>query len=292
MMITDDGAGKGIRNGQTAAEEHSMTRPDWVPEGIDTGKPSAARIYDYWLGGTHNFAVDREIARAVSAASPDTAQMMQANRAFLRRAVGYLIEQGVRQFLDLGSGIPTLGNVHEVAQKAAPEAKVVYVDIDPVAVAHSRHILAGNANAAVLRADLRDVESILGSEEVHALIDFDRPVAVLMLAVLHFVPDEDDPAGVVARFGDRLAPGSYLALSHGTQDGMTREAAQVGNSEFTRTSTPFISRTRAETTALFDGFDLVEPGITWSVEWRPEHPDEVGENPARSAAYVGVGHKR
>ena len=128
-----------------------MTRPDWVPEGIDTGKPSTARIYDYWLGGTHNFAIDREIARKVTEAMPDTAMMMQANRAFLRRAVGFLIDQGVRQFLDLGSGIPTLGNVHEVAQKAAAEARVVYVDIDPVAVAHSRHILAGNANAAVLR---------------------------------------------------------------------------------------------------------------------------------------------
>jgi trans-aconitate methyltransferase len=268
------------------------TRPDWVPDGIDTGQPSAARIYDYWLGGTHNFAVDREIARAVTEASPDTALMMQANRAFLRRAVEFLVDQGVRQFLDLGSGIPTLGNVHEVAQKRAPEAKVVYVDIDPVAVAHSRHILAGNGNAAVLRDDLRDVDAILGSDEVTGLLDLDRPVALLTLAVLHFVPDDDDPAGIVARFRDRLADGSWLALSHGTQDAMSREAAEEGNSQFTRTTTPFISRNRAQVSALFEGFEVVDPGVVWSVQWRPEHPDEVGENPERCAAYVGVGRKR
>jgi hypothetical protein len=291
MTITDDGGGNRRRIGQTAAEEHSMTRPDWVPEGIDTGKPSTARIYDYWLGGTHNFAIDREIARKVSEAIPDTAMMMQANRAFLRRAVGFLIDQGVRQFLDLGSGIPTLGNVHEVAQKAAPEARVVYVDVDPVAAAHSRHILAGNENAAVLREDLRNVESVLESEEVDRLLDLEQPVAVLMLAVLHFVPDEDDPAGIVARFRDRLAVGSYLALSHGSQELMRRDAAQVGRDQFTRTATPFVDRDRAAITAFFDGFDVVDPGVVWSVQWRPEHPDEVGDQPERSSTYVGVGRK-
>jgi hypothetical protein len=268
-----------------------MTRADWVPEGIDTGKPSAARIYDYWLGGTHNFAIDREVARKVTEAMPDTALMMQANRAFLRRAVGFLIDQGVRQFLDLGSGIPTLGNVHEVAQKAAPEARVVYVDVDPVAVAHSRHILAGNENAAVLGEDLRNVERLLDSDEVDRLLDLEEPLAVLMLAVLHFVPDDDDPSGIVARFRDRLAPGSYLALSHGSQEGMREEVAEVGRNQFTRTSTPFVDRDRARVTTFFDGFDLVEPGVVWSVQWRPEHPDEVGEQPQRSAAYVGVGRK-
>lgn len=269
-----------------------MTRPDWVPEGIDTAQPSAARIYDYWLGGTHNFAVDREIARAVTDAAPDAALIMQANRAFLRRAVSFLIDQGVRQFLDLGSGIPTLGNVHEVAQKGAPDAKVVYVDIDPVAVAHSRQILAGNPHATVIREDLRHVDAVLDHPDVRGTLDLDRPVAVLMMAVLHFVPDADDPGRLVARFRDRIVPGSWLALSHGTQDGMTREAAEIGSDLFNRTSTPFVSRTLAQTRALFDGFDLVEPGIVWSVQWRPEHPDEVGDRPERSAAYVGVGAKR
>jgi SAM-dependent methyltransferase len=268
-----------------------MDRPDWAPEGIDTQKPSAARIYDYWLGGTHNFAVDREVARGVTAVVPDTARIMQANRAFLRRAVSFLVDTGIRQFLDLGSGIPTLGNVHEVAQKAAPDARVVYVDIDPVAVAHSRHILTGNNRATVIQADLRDVDAIIGSAAVRDLLDFDQPMAVLMMAVLHFVPDEDDPGAVIARFRDALAPGSYLVMSHGTQDGIPARNADTAKSEFTKTATPFIGRSRPRVAELFSGFDLVEPGLVWSVEWRPEHPDEVGDRPERSAAYVGVGLK-
>jgi SAM-dependent methyltransferase len=269
-----------------------MDRPDWAPEGIDIDRPSAARVYDYWLGGSHNFAVDREVARGVTAVVPDTARIMQANRAFLHRAVGFLIEQGVRQFLDLGSGIPTLGNVHEVAQKAAPDAKVVYVDVDPVAVAHSRHILTGNANAAVIQGDLRYVGTILGDPAVQGLLDFTKPVAVLMMAVLHFLPDSDDPADIIARFRDALAPGSYLVLSHGTQDHLSDEAVKTGNEMFSRTATPFVGRRRDEVERLFAGFELVPPGLVWSVEWRPEHPDEVGPSPERSAAYVGVGLKR
>lgn len=269
-----------------------MERPDWAPEGIDLTRPSAARIYDYWLGGTHNFAVDREIAQGVTAVIPDTAQIMQANRAFLHRAVSFLVGQGIRQFLDLGSGIPTLGNVHEEAQRAAPDAKVVYVDIDPVAVAHSCHILTGNANADAIQGDLRDVEAILDDPAVRGLIDFDRPVAVLMMAVLHFVPDSDDPPGIIARFTDALVPGSYLVLSHGTQDGLSPEAMRTATEMFRRTSTPFNSRNRDTVMAWFDGFELVEPGLVWSVLWRPEHPDDVVDVPERSAAYVGVGRKR
>jgi hypothetical protein len=269
-----------------------MERPDWAPEGIDIGRPSAARIYDYWLGGTHNFAVDREVARGVTAVVPDTARIMQANRAFLHRAVEFLAGVGVRQFLDLGSGIPTLGNVHEVAQKAAPGSKVVYVDIDPVAVAHSRHILTGNNNATAILGDMRDAESILNHPEVRGLLDFDQPMAVLTMAVLHFIPDSANPAGIIARFREALAPGSYLVISHGTQDNMSEQARATANEMFMRTSTPFVSRSREQVAELFDGLTLVEPGIVWSVQWRPEHPDEVGDNPERSAAYVGVGLKR
>jgi hypothetical protein len=254
--------------------EYGMERPDWAPEGIDLTRPSAARIYDYWLGGTHNFAVDREIARGVTAAVPDTAQIMQANRAFLHRAVRYLVEQGIRQFLDLGSGIPTLGNVHEEAQKAAPDSKVVYVDIDPVAVAHSRHILTGNGNATAIQGDLRNVETILADPSVRGLLD------------------SDDPVGIIGRFRDALVPGSYLVLSHGTQDALTPDAKQTGTDMFTRTSTPFNSRSRPIVTNMFEGFDLVDPGIVWSVQWRPEHPADVVDVPERSAAYVGVGRKR
>jgi hypothetical protein len=267
-----------------------MERPDWAPEGIDIERPSAARIYDYWLGGSHNFAVDRETARQVTAIMPDTPLVMQANRAFLHRAVSYLVDAGVRQFLDIGSGIPTLGNVHEVAQKTAPDARVVYVDIDPVAVAHSQHILAGNDLATVVHEDLRHPDRILAHPDVRRLLDFDRPVAVLLLAVLHFIDDAGDPAALVARLRDAVVPGSYLVLSHGTTDGMPDEAAR-SMEVLRRTSTPPTSRSRAEVARLFAGFDLVGPGLVWAPQWRPEHPGDVGEHPERSVNYVGVGRK-
>jgi SAM-dependent methyltransferase len=269
-----------------------MDRPDWAPEGIDIARPSAARIYDYWLGGSHNFAVDREIARQVTAMVPDTALIMQANRAFLHRAVRHLVDAGMRQFLDVGSGIPTLGNVHEVAQKATPDARVVYVDVDPVAVAHSKHILAGNPLAAVIQEDLRRPQHILAHPDVRGLLDFDQPVALLLLAVLHFIPDTDDPAAIIRRLTDALAPGSYLVLSHGTADGISDDAAHRLADLFKRTPTPVISRSRDSINRLFAGLDLVEPGLVWSPLWRPEHPDEVGDHPERAAAYVGVGRKR
>jgi SAM-dependent methyltransferase len=268
-----------------------MERPDWAPETIDIERPSAARIYDYWLGGSHNFAVDREVARQVVGLVPDTPLIMQANRAFLHRAVRYLVDSGIRQFLDMGSGIPTLGNVHEVVQKSAPDARVVYVDIDPVAVAHSRHILAGNDRVAVIHEDLRQPDRILGHQDTTRLVDFDQPVALLLLAVLHFIPDDEDPAGIVNRLRDALVPGSYVAISHGTADGLSAEISQRGAELFKRTPTPITSRSHAEVARFFAGLDLVEPGLVWSPQWRPEHPDEVGDHPERSAAYVGVGRK-
>jgi S-adenosyl methyltransferase len=281
-----------INCGGMPKEERGMDLPDWAPEGIDIERPSAARIYDYWLGGSHNFAVDREVARQVTAMVPDTALIMQGNRAFLHRAVRHLVDVGIRQFLDIGSGIPTLGNVHEVAQKATSEARVVYVDVDPVAVAHSRHILAGNERAVVIQGDLRRPEHILAHPDVRSLLDFGQPMALLMLAVMHFIPDADDPKAIIGRFSEALAPGSYLVLSHGTADGMSREAANRWVDLFTRTPTPAVPRTREAVEGLFDGFDLVEPGLVWSPLWRPEHPDEVGDHPERAAAYVGVGRKR
>jgi hypothetical protein len=268
-----------------------MERPDWAPEGIDIERPSGSRIYDYWLGGTHNFAVDREVARAVTEAVPDTPLIMQANRGFLHRAVRFLVASGIRQFLDIGSGIPTLGNVHEVVQKGAPDGHVVYVDHDPVAVAHSRHILADSATVAVIQEDLRRPDAILVHAETKRLIDFDRPVALMINAVLHFVADEQDPYGIVARLRDALAPGSYLVLSHGTADAMPPEASERWIELFQRTPTPARPRTRAEVQPFFDGFELLAPGLVWAPQWRPEHPDEVGEHPERSATYVGVGRR-
>ena len=226
------------------------------------------------------------------AAAPETPLIMQANRAFLHRAVRFLVDEGVRQFLDIGSGIPTLGNVHEVAQKNAPEARVVYVDIDPVAVAHSRHILVGVQHTVVIQEDLRRPEHILGHPDVRKLIDFDEPVGLLLLAVVHFLPDSDDPIGLIGRLRDALAPGSHLVLSHATSDGLSPEAAQRGAELSRRTPTPATPRTRAEVHRLFAGFDLVDPGLVWSRQWRPEHPDEVGDHPERSAVHVGVGRKR
>jgi SAM-dependent methyltransferase len=249
-----------------------------------------ARIYDCWLGGSHNFAVDREVARQVVADVPDTPLIMQANRAFLYRAVSYLVDAGVRQFLDIGSGMPTLGNVHEVAQKRAPDARVVYVDIDPVAVAHSRHILDDNEHATVIQEDLRRPGHILAHPDVRQLLDFDQPMAVLTLAVLHFIADADDPPSILAHLRDAVAPGSYLVLSHGTADAMQGKAERPLKL-LSRTSTPPTSRTRTEVERLFAGFDLIEPGLVWAPQWRPEDPEDVGDHPERSANYVGVGRK-
>src|SRR5262245_61809531 len=190
-----------------------MDRPDWVPVDIDIDKPSASRVYDYSLGGSHNFAADRAIAKALHAAVPDGPLIARANRAFLRRAVLYLIDAGMRQFLDIGSGIPTVGNVHQVAQRAAPDTRVVYVDIDPVAVAHSQAILTGNDRATAIQADARHPETILAHRRVRELLDFDQPVAVMLVAVLHLVRD-DDPAGIVAALTGAVVPGSYVAISH------------------------------------------------------------------------------
>jgi ribosomal protein L11 methylase PrmA len=216
--------------------------------------------------------------------------MAQANRAFLRRAVRYCLANGVRQFLDIGSGIPTLGNVHEVAHQADPEARVVYVDIDPVAVEHSRALLLGNDRAAVVHEDLRNPEAILHSAEVRALIDFDRPVALLLVAVLHFMPDEDGPHGIIKRFADAMAPGSLLVLSHGAKDAR-EDVAETATELYVQTRTPGVPRGRAEVERFFESFPPVEPGVVWAPLWRPDSTPRPGDDPARSCIYVGVGRK-
>jgi hypothetical protein len=267
-----------------------MERPAWAPEGIDIERPSQARAYDYLLGGSHNFAVDRELADRAIAAMPDVAVQAQANRAFLHRAVRFLIDAGIHQFLDIGSGIPTLGNVHEVAQKAASQARVVYVDIDPVAVAHSRHMLAGNDDAVVIQEDLRQPEAILNNPDLRSLLDFDQPIAVLALAILHAIPDEADPAGIVARLRDGIPSGSYLVISHATYESLPEVWARIAELS-KQTPTPVTPRSKAQIESLFAGFELVPPGLVWAPLWRPEVPEEVGERPERSSNYVGVGRK-
>lgn len=264
-------------------------QPHWAAEGIEPNTPNMARAYDYLLGGAHNFAVDREFVHKVLTVMPDFRQIALANRAFLYRAVRFMIGAGIRQFLDIGSGIPTVGNVHEIAQKLAPESRVVYVDIDPLVVTHSRQILAGNDRAAVIQEDLRRPKAILDHPQARALLDLDQPLGLMLVFVLSAIPDEDDPHGIVAWLRDALKPGSYLALSHSTAD--SREEMRVAERETRQTTTPVMTRTRDEVLRFFDGFELVEPGLVWPPQWRPDSPDDVGEHPERLANYVGVGRR-
>ncbi|HEX5201919.1 MAG TPA: SAM-dependent methyltransferase [Actinoplanes sp.] len=265
----------------------------WVPDGVDITVPDASRVYDYALGGVHNFTVDREFWHRAEAAFPGAALIARANRAFLGRAVRWLAGVGVRQFLDIGSGIPTLGNVHEVAQEASPDARVMYVDIDPIAVQQSRSLLDGNPYAHVIEGDLRDPEGILYHPDVLRLIDFSEPVAVLTVAVLHFVPDSADPAGILKRLGDSLVSGSYLVLSHAgpepTPEG--REAQERVRKLYERTPTPVIIRGPEQIAALIgDDFELVPPGVASATDWHPD-PDEA-DDPPQPTALVAVARKR
>jgi SAM-dependent methyltransferase len=266
-----------------------MERLDGAPLDIDTDRPTAARIYDYLLGGSHNFAADRAVADQLIASIPEAPAMARANRDFLRRAVTYCVESGVKQFLDVGSGIPTLGNVHQVAQEIDPSSRVAYVDIDPIAVEHSRILLADNANAIAIQDDLRNPK-LTANPQLGELFDFDQPVALLLVAVLHFVPEADHPQAVIARLSRRLAPGSLLVLSHGTEDGWAEDAERRYDL-YERTATPAMSRTRAEVEALFAGFEMVEPGVVWAPEWHPDGMVESADRPSSTSVYVGVGRK-
>jgi len=249
-------------------------RPVWAPDEIDIERPSVARMYDYFLGGSHNFAADRELAERARQVFPDAPYVVRANRAFLRRAVTALCGLGVDQFLDLGSGIPTVGNVHEVAHAADPWAQVVYVDSDPVAAAHATALLLGERQVGVLHADLRDPQAIVSAAAESGRIDFSRPVAVLLVSVLPFVPDEDDPAGIVAAYRDATAPGSYLAISHGTNDYQPKAVGEVED-VYTGTNQPGVFRSRAQIQALMPGYELLPPGLVDAIHWRPD-PEEAG----------------
>ncbi|WP_309109775.1 SAM-dependent methyltransferase [Saccharothrix sp.] len=270
----------------------SVERPNWAPVDIDLGRPSIARVYDYWLGGAHNFAVDRAVGDKVLADVPILKNVILNHRAFLRRAVRYLLSQGIRQFLDLGSGIPTVGNVHEIAQAVDPDVKVVYVDIDPVAVAHSRAILTGNESVNVLQTDVRDARGVLKSPEVQDLLDFDRPIAVLMIALLHFIPDSDDPHGIVAAYRDAIPPGSFLAVSHaGYEEGEWNPAWDEARGTYNRGVSEMTYRKKSEVEALFEGFELVEPGVARLPLWHPESPDDVDEDAAHFLGFGAAGRK-
>lgn len=267
-----------------------MERPAWAPRSIDISVPSVSRMYDYYLGGSHNFEVDREAARRAMEFMPGLPKVMQANRAFMRRAVRFAAGEGITQFLDIGSGIPTFGSVHEVAQAAVPDARVMYVDHDPVAVAHSQAVLEGNDGADVLAADLRKPQEILESPGVRRLIDLDRPVGLLLVAILHFVEDADDPYAAVAELRQALAPGSMLVLTHAAYEGipLPAERAEGAVDVYQKTRNPLIMRTRDEIARFFEGYDMVEPGLVPMPQWRPDTAPE-DEDPYAFSGFAGVG---
>ncbi|MFB7595357.1 SAM-dependent methyltransferase [Streptomyces sp. NPDC056160] len=267
-----------------------MERPAWAPRSIDISVPSVARIYDYYLGGSHNFEIDREAARRAMEFMPGLPKIMQANRAFMRRAVRFALEEGITQFLDVGSGIPTFGNVHEVAQSARPGARVVYVDHDPVAVTHSQSVLADNDDADVVAADLRKPHEILASPQLQRLIDLNRPVALLLVAILHFVEDTDDPYTAVAELRDALAPGSLLILTHASYEGipLPPKRSEGAVDVYKGIRNPLIMRSRDEIARFFEGYDMVEPGLVPMARWRPQTAPE-DEDPYAFSGFAGVG---
>jgi hypothetical protein len=249
---------------------------------VDSSIPNVARMYDYYLGGYHNFAADREAAEKILAIFPDTPAAARTNRRFLQRAVRHLADAGVRQFLDIGTGLPTQGNVHEMT-----DGRVVYVDNDPVAVAQARSLVDGLDRVSVALADLREPEALLADPDVAGHLDFAEPVAILMVSILHFVPDEAHPGDLIARLRDATVPGSHLVISHLTLDGAPAAPVAAGQQVYRRSNAPIVPRTKADIAALFDGYDLLEPGLVWLGDWRPDNGDAQV-----SHGYGGVGVKR
>ncbi len=258
---------------------------------IDTRTASGARIYDYMLGGTDNYAVDRIAANQVEELLPGTKAMARNNRRFLERAVRYLAAVcGIRQFIDNGSGLPTQHNVHQIAQGLAPGSRVVYVDKDPVVLRHQKvNALAGNENTAFLLADARNVDEILGHPDTARLLDLGEPTAALYLSFLHFVPDDDDPWGMVRRLMDRLAPGSYLVISTITSDDRDLRTTMTGLARGTISGSYGGVRTQRQVRAFFDGLELVEPGLVNTATWRPDGQEE--EQSQQWIMFGGVGRK-
>jgi hypothetical protein len=280
--------------GMTASpRETSAPDPAQVP-GIDTSRPHPARMYDYGLGGKNHFAVDREAFDKAVRSARGLRTGLRENRKFLGRVVRYLAgEAGVRQFLDIGSGLPTVNNVHEVAQQVAPGCRVVYVDNDPMVLAHARALLASgpSGRTGYIQADLRDPGSILAHPVAREILDFSQPIALMLMAVLHFLPDEDNPRRIVTTLADGLPPGSYLAASHASGE-HDRERVGGGQRAYREAGVPFQLRDSEEFARLaFDGLELVPPGVALVSEWRP---DDTGPRPTPSEVngYGGVGRKR
>jgi SAM-dependent methyltransferase len=263
-----------------------------VPAGLPEDKPSAARIYDYLLGGYQNFEVDRAVAKKFMEIMPSAPSMMRVNRAFLRRVVRFLVDQGVEQFLDIGSGIPTVGNVHEIAQNMNPSTRVVYVDADSVAVRHSEAILEGVRNTVVIEANASQPEAILNHPEVQRVLDFHQPIAVLIVSVLLFITDDEEAYRLVRVLRDALVPGSYLAISHGTNEGGSREQLEQSVNLYAATPNPVKLRSHTQIERFFNGFELIEPGLVYLPAWRPEGPEDLWhDEPEMALSHGGVGRK-
>jgi S-adenosyl methyltransferase len=257
--------------------------------GIDVTVPSVARMYDYALGGKDNFAADREVAEAIWQQDPGVRAAAQANRRFLGRAVEFLANAGVRQFLDLGTGLPSQNNVHEVAQRVCPDVRVVYVDHDPVVQIHAEALLAADKSTIVLCEDIREPERILTHPDVQRMLDFSQPVAILFVAVLHLIPDEQDPWGIVSTLTEPLAPGSYLALTHGVLEGLPADVVADLQERLKNASSPAAFRDRDAIGRFFDGFELLDPGLVHLTEWRSDDLERA--RPGGEWALAGVGRK-
>jgi SAM-dependent methyltransferase len=262
--------------------------------GFDPATPNVARIYDYYLGGKDNFAADREAARRVMEFVPEIAKMAQMSREFIRRTVQFLVAAGIRQFIDLGAGLPSQGNVHEIAQTVNPEARVVYVDNDPVVLAHAQALLADNERTTVIQGDLREPGQILSDPGLNRSIDLGQPVGILLYSVLHLLPDDDEVTRIVATLRDALRPGGYMAISHAVSDvspETTRKVVSVYQEALKlKGPRPDNTRTTEQVTRLFGDLELVDPGIVRLPEWRPVFPARPG-GPESFWVVGGVGRK-
>lgn len=246
-----------------------MTHIPDVPRAADVTTPNAARMYDHYLGGHNHFPVDREAAEHVLRVAPWIRSTALENREFLGRAVRFLAsEVGIRQFIDIGTGLPARGSVHEICQEIAPDARVVYIDIDPIVLGQARTMLARIPKATIVRCDLRDPAAIIGNPALTALIDWEQPVAVLLIAVMHFITEADDPAGILKRLRGAMSSGSYLALTHLHHD-RDEDAIQQLLSIYDGTNVPLVMRTRDQITAMFEGLNLVPPGVVPLPDWKP-----------------------
>ncbi|QSB15164.1 SAM-dependent methyltransferase [Natronosporangium hydrolyticum] len=273
-----------------------MTIEESAPPGVDISHPSVARVYDHMLGGKDNFAVDRQAGEMALQITPDGPAAARVNRLFLRRVVRHLVEEaGIRQFLDLGSGLPTQGNVHEIAHQFDPTARVIYVDHDPMVLAHSQALLTDTETTAVVQADVREPAELLAHPEVRRFIDFDEPVGLLLMAILHHVGDDEDPAGIAATFRKSLASGSYLAISHFHNPGAEHPEAAAKAVEVERVFNQTMGtgrwRTRAEILSYFGDFTLLAPGVVPLAEWRPEGTIDSGQTDTYYTFVGGLARK-